>query len=30
VIVIYDYDAQRVTRIPEELRKLFEGSMAAL
>ena len=30
VIVIYDYDAQRVTRIPEELRKLFEGSMTSI
>jgi len=29
VIVIFDYTAQRVTRIPEDLRKLFEESMAS-
>lgn len=27
VIVIFDYTAQRVTRIPEDLRTLFEASM---
>ena len=27
VIVIFDYTAQRVTRIPEDLRTLFEDSM---
>ena len=27
VIVIYDYSAKRVTRIPDELRVLFEASM---
>jgi len=28
VIVIFDYTAQRVTRIPDDLRSLFEQSMA--
>ncbi len=29
VIVIFDYTAQRVTRIPEDLRALFQKSMSA-
>ncbi len=29
VFVIFDYSAQRVTRIPEDLRALFEASMDA-
>jgi acyl-CoA thioester hydrolase len=28
VIVVYDYTAKRVTRIPDDLRVLFEASMA--